>query len=921
MRRRAPLSCLLLALLTACHAPGATTGAPKPKATVAAVSTESTRTVTGATLALSLTGSVGLRAVSKSGLVSDHGAGIISDNSEGIISDNSEGIIANNGGGLIGKTKRQLLATATEAKLVGSQVRVVDAAGRTLVDADGKPLGGRTDGHGGFQFTAKLPKENLVLQVPLSTGGALEALLVPDASGRQTLDVNTASSVGARYVLDRFVQGQAAVLAKLPAAEATTLTADVGQSLAAADVLAAPKYLPAELTGAADTLRAQDAALSGELDKIKALLLGQAQLGAGRAATQVPLLLPNALALDAQGRLLIAENGRIRRLEADGTLTNYADPVFGAVKHAFSHTHQLAVAPDGTLYVSSGDQIFKVGTDNAVTLLVGPGATTPGTLSGLSASAVTVGPMAVTTTGQLVVGYAPQPGAAVAAFTLAADGSLQALPIDLPPGGWNIRGLAPAEGGSLTVVMGNAEPGQEGAQLYSWKPGSPTVTPRGPRLPEAVSADPTVAPDGTLYLVDVHAGVLAAVDAQGNERPVVGPGAPAPADQFLTYSQPVVGQDGTLYVVDGRNNLVRALPPGGAWKTIAGTSGLVQGGSGSDLAVNAPDGVAWDEQGRLLVAEGGSSQVKRYDGQVYEAVVGSTRGYSGDGGPASQAEIEGPVGLSVMNGILYLGDNVAGTLRSVDASNTIRTLAGNPAVKTDLALVPPEGEAPTAQSLGQVTGVAAAPDGTVYFANTNKHQILRLTHDHARVEVVVDLPTGMPFGLALDAQGNLWVADLLGGQIDKIADPSGAHPQLSVVAGIGLAAILDRGTTAETDPEGVEASKAALYLPVGVTVAADGTAYVAEMGTVNLGRATIPGVDANGLGAQLGLPNVYARVRRISPDGHMTTVLGAGGKLLTDPTAEDALVVPAAIALSPDGRLAVVDGGANLIHILPKGSY
>jgi hypothetical protein len=66
---------------------------------------------------------------------------------------------------------------------------------------------------------------------------------------------------------------------------------------------------------------------------------------------------------------------------------------------------------------------------------------------------------------------------------------------------------------------------------------------------------------------------------------------------------------------------------------------------------------------------------------------------------------------------------------------------------------------------------------------------------------------------------------------------------------------------------------------------------------------------------------VPARVRRIGPDGTVHNVAGPRAKYFPDLQAEDGLILPAAICVAPDGRLAIVDTGANLVRILPAGAY
>jgi hypothetical protein len=94
-----------------------------------------------------------------------------------------------------------------------------------------------------------------------------------------------------------------------------------------------------------------------------------------------------------------------------------------------------------------------------------------------------------------------------------------------------------------------------------------------------------------------------------------------------------------------------------------------------------------------------------------------------------------------------------------------------------------------------------------------------------------------------------------------------------------------------------------------------GNMYVAELGTLYLPMVSpnVPGLDQ--------LPLVPPRIRKITPAGEVTTVAGPGGKLLSDPTADDALVLPTTLLFDPQGRLVVLDAGANVVHFLPAESF
>ena len=109
-------------------------------------------------------------------------------------------------------------------------------------------------------------------------------------------------------------------------------------------------------------------------------------------------------------------------------------------------------------------------------------------------------------------------------------------------------------------------------------------------------------------------------------------------------------------------------------------------------------------------------------------------------------------------------------------------------------------------------------------------------------------------------------------------------------------------------------------VPGGIALDAAGNVYVGELGTVALSLFTAIDVD---LLASLtrAVTAVPARVRRIAPDGTITTIAGPGTRFFPDPYGDDALELPAGLAIAADGRLAIVDAGANLLRILPAGSF
>jgi hypothetical protein len=112
--------------------------------------------------------------------------------------------------------------------------------------------------------------------------------------------------------------------------------------------------------------------------------------------------------------------------------------------------------------------------------------------------------------------------------------------------------------------------------------------------------------------------------------------------------------------------------------------------------------------------------------------------------------------------------------------------------------------------------------------------------------------------------------------------------------------------------EGAKASESLFVVPLSLAFNRDGNLYVGEAGTSN--------VDLMGdkLPIPLALiPKIGARVRKIAPDGTVTTVVGPGGKALTN----GELLLPLGLLVDTQGRLVISDGASNQVWMLPKGGF
>jgi len=163
----------------------------------------------------------------------------------------------------------------------------------------------------------------------------------------------------------------------------------------------------------------------------------------------------------------------------------------------------------------------------------------------------------------------------------------------------------------------------------------------------------------------------------------VGDGKPATS---AALAQPIgVARDakGNLYVSDSINCRIRKITTKGTISTFAGTgicgySG--DGGPAKSAMMSGPAGIAFDGQGNLLFADQWNSRIRKItsDGTISTLAGNGTLGYSGDGGPATQATLDYPSGISVdPSGNVYIADSDNYVIRMVDTGGIIRTVAGN----------------------------------------------------------------------------------------------------------------------------------------------------------------------------------------------------------------------------------------------------
>ena len=378
---------------------------------------------------------------------------------------------------------------------------------------------------------------------------------------------------------------------------------------------------------------------------------------------------------------------------------------------------------------------------------------------------------------------------------------------------------------------------------------------------------------GNLYIADKGNYVVREVNTAGIINTVAGPGSlvfgaplgdggPAISANFSWTNSLFVGMAmdaaGNLYISDAGHERVRKVNPAGIISTVAGGAALPSsagdGGPAISAGLYSPAGVAVDSAGNLYIADPLGGRVRKVDtsGNISTVAGTGTVGYSGDGGPAANAQILPPIGLAVdAKGNLYIAESGAGVphVRKVDAAGIITTFAGS---GSSTGFSGDGGPAINAQ-LNTLAGLAVDKAGNLYIADAGNYRLRKVDTSGIITTVAgtgqIDFggtgdggaATGaalQPSGLAFDAAGNLYVSDYSAGRIRKIAFGT-APPGLSVSStSLYFAAIAN---TAGAPSQDLTISSAGAPIAVAVT-------YSTTSGGAWLGSGTLTGTTPYSFG-------------------------------------------------------------------------
>lgn len=528
-----------------------------------------------------LTGKVKLIADAKARLIANNGGGTVSDKGVGLISDTGgvvvggepSGVISNNSGTIVSNDAEACSPAAVPAlasfALADADIAFTDAAGKPVLDAHGAPLAAKTDAQGAYALRLDRPIGNMVARVALKSGGELTALIVPGGVAELGIDLDTATTLGAAYVLDRYVRGDQAVLDRLHRPEASRLNASLDS--VRRYLAAAPSYRAAEMIVATEALRTREQAVGRAVEDVEALL-GQVDLGNGQPATKVPLSGLVGLTMDRDGSLLVGEHsvGRVHAIAPDGTLTTLVDAGSGTIKTNFPRLKDLARGPDGSLYtISATTDIYRVRPDGISDKILGDA----GALGGraIQPLSIAVGPDNTVYVGEVARnGEGPAPRV----VTLKPDGTtgFLDLSIALMPG--SIWGLTTSADGAVRFAFEDLA-----GNVTIYRHAAKGTTSVVAAFADGQGASDLASDaDGFLYLARPKLGKVLGIYPEGLVTTIVGPGTRAAAAGLLRPSSVARGP-GALYVADDATALVYTQRPNGTWAPIAGTPAATQADS------------------------------------------------------------------------------------------------------------------------------------------------------------------------------------------------------------------------------------------------------------------------------------------------------------------------------------------------------
>jgi trimeric autotransporter adhesin len=364
---------------------------------------------------------------------------------------------------------------------------------------------------------------------------------------------------------------------------------------------------------------------------------------------------------------------------------------------------------------------------------------------------------------------------------------------------------------------------------------------------------------------------------------------------------------GGFYVFSYYKHSIYHLTAGGRLRLAAGVAFAGYSGDGSQ-ATSAqliyPSGSV-DSAGNLYIINGIAQRIRKVTpaGVITTVAGNGSRGYSGDGGPAVSAQLADPYSVaSDSAGNLYIADNGNYRIRKVTPNGVITTMAG-----IGKSGYGGDGGPAVIAQIGRIFGIAIDSADNIYLADSENHRIRKVTPAGIITTVAgsgsrgysgdggraTSAQLGWPRSIAADSAGNVFIADSENHRIRKVT----SEGVINAFAGNGIQGYSD---------EGGNAISAQLDTPHSLAVDSAGNLYF---------------VDAHNTSDDISI-----RIRKITPEGLITTIAGGYGKGVSffggdgGPAASAQLRNPSGVAVDSKGNLYVADKENRRIRkVTPAG--
>ncbi|OQX06754.1 MAG: hypothetical protein BWK80_50345, partial [Desulfobacteraceae bacterium IS3] len=339
-----------------------------------------------------------------------------------------------------------------------------------------------------------------------------------------------------------------------------------------------------------------------------------------------------------------------------------------------------------------------------------------------------------------------------------------------------------------------------------------------------------------------YADTITTIAGQGGVAGFAGDGGPATAAKFNAIYDITKDSAGNIYIADAHNHRIRKIDTSGIVSTIAGTgvaSSSGDGGIATAATLNTPYGVAVDSAGNIFIVEVSGHRIRKVNTSGIISTVAGTGafGYSGDGGPATAAQLYKPNDIAFDSvGNIYITDSSNACIRKINASGIISTAAGTCTVSGYS-----EDGTPATKLSGSRIEIDSADN--IYILDNYSVRKINTAGIITTVAgngtngysgdggIATSAMLNKPYGVGLDSTGNVYIADCFNKSVRKV-DTSGI---ITTFSGNG---------TQGFSGDGGEATSAQMYNPSKVLQDNAGNILIADCFNHCIRKVTVTPTDS-----------------------------------------------------------------------------